>query len=187
MMTDSVTYQTFWTVFMQDGPSLWSTFRTFRDFVWRRGLRSKPTMVFMILTMIFVLAFPTLASAMTGYSANNQAVVKTDEVKQVLFSQFKSAWYVIHDGNRVNLSDNYAIGSYYDELMVCYFSDCIKSCKHLTSSDQATFLTSLSAIRYFILWGIQASKVLVAWSGFGTPYTQYNVLLGRTKQKTLCI
>lgn len=149
MMTDPVTYQTFWTVFMQDGPSLTSVLRTFRDFTWRRGLRSKPTMVFIILTMIFVLAFPTLASAMTGYSANNQAVVKTDSVNQVLFSQFESARYVIHDGNRVNLSVNHAIGTDYDAIMACGFSDCIKDCKHLVYSDKATFLTSL-LIRYLL-------------------------------------
>lgn len=140
MMTDPVTYQTFWTVFMQDGPSLWSTLHTFRDFAWRRGLRSKPTMVFMILTMIFVLAFPTLASAMTGYSANNEAVVKTDDVKQVLFSEFKDLQYVIHDGDRVNLSINYPIGSDKDDSVWC-----ILNCKHLASLDHAAFLTSLSA------------------------------------------
>lgn len=145
MMTDPVTYQTFWTVFMQDGPSLWSILRTFRDFTWRRGLRSKPTMFFMILTMIFILAFPTLASAMTGYSANNQAVVKMDDASQVLFSQFESAKYMIHDGNRVNLSMDYAISSVDEINMLCGSPGCVNECKHLVYPDQVAFLTSLSA------------------------------------------
>lgn len=102
-------------------------------------------MFFMILTMIFVLAFPTLASAMTGYSTNNQAMVKTDEVKQVLFSKFESARYVIHDGNRVNLSINYATSSDDDKYMDRTHGDYIHYCKHLASPDQAAFLTSLSA------------------------------------------
>lgn len=140
MMTEPITYETFWTVFMQDGPSLWSIFHMFRDFTRRRGLRSKPITVFMILTMIFVLAFPTIASAMTGYSANNQAVVKTDDTKQVLFSQFVGVEYVIHDGNRVNLSINYPISSDDGD----YSS--IMQCKHLASLDQVVFLTSLSAL-----------------------------------------
>lgn len=144
MATDPVTYQTFWTIFMQDGPSLRSIFRTFRDFIWLRGLRSKSAMFFMILTMTFVLAFPTLASAMTGYSANNQAVVKTDNVNQALFSQFRLVWYVIHDGNRVNKSVQYTIGSY-DDTMACGFSSCVDDCKYLASSHRAAYLTSLSA------------------------------------------
>lgn len=145
MMTDPVTYQTFWTVFMQDGPSLWSIILIFRDFTWLRGLRSKPIMFFMIITMIFVLAFPTLVSAMTGYSANNQAVVKMDDAKQVLFSEFEKARYVIHDGNRVNLRINYAISLYDNQAMACGSLDCITKCEHLASSDQVAFLTFLSA------------------------------------------
>lgn len=141
MATDPITYQTFWTIFMQDGPSLRSVVRTLRDFTWFRGLRSKPIMSFMILTMMFVLAFPTLASAMTGYSANNQAWVKTDDVRQVLFSQFKRARYVINDGNRVGLSAKYAIVSNDDEDRICGFIGCIDACKYLAFSDRTAFLT----------------------------------------------
>lgn len=144
MMTDPVTYQTFWAVFMQDGPSLRSIILTIRDFAWIRGLRSKATMVFMILSMTFVLAFPTLASAMTGYSANTEAVVRTNGVNQVPFSQFKRARYVIHDGNRVNLSTQYPIVSDAAEKNACGDVGCIDDCKRLTSPNQGTFLTSLS-------------------------------------------
>lgn len=145
MMTDPITYQTFWTVFMEDGPSLWSILHTFRDFTRLRSLRSKPIMFFMILTMTFVLAFPTLASAMTGYSANNQAVVKTTDVAQVLFSQFQRARYVIHDGDRVGLTNQISIGSDDDEMRVCGWAGCINDCKHLAFSGRAAFLTSLSS------------------------------------------
>lgn len=141
LATDPITYQTFWTIFMQDGPSLRSVFRTVRDFIWLRGLRSKSIMFFMIFTMMFVLAFPTLASAMTGYSANNQAWVKTDDVKQVLFSHFERARYVINDGNRVGLSAKFAIVSKDDEKMVCGNFRCITNCKYLAFSDQTAFLT----------------------------------------------
>lgn len=143
MVTDPITYQTFWTVFMEDGPSVWSILRTSRDFTRLRGLRSKPIMFFMILTMAFVLAFPTLASAMTGYSANNQAVVKTDDIKQVLFSQFNRVRYVINDGHRVSVG--YPIASDRDESRACGFVGCIEDCKRLASSGPPASLTSLSA------------------------------------------
>lgn len=98
-------------------------------------------MFFMILTMTFVLAFPTLASAMTGYSANNQAWVKTDDVRQVPFSQFERAQYVINDGNRVSLSAKYAIVSEDDERMACGSFGCVAACKYLDFSDQPALLT----------------------------------------------
>lgn len=139
MMTDPITYQTFWTVFMQEGPSIRSIFLTIKDFIWFRGLRSKPTMIFMILTMTFVLAFPTLASAMTGYSANNVAVVKTDDVNQVLFSEFKRVEYVIQDGDRINKSSPFVFVSGDSEPEACGSSYCIATCKHLPSLIKTNF------------------------------------------------
>ncbi|KAL1871877.1 hypothetical protein Daus18300_004510, partial [Diaporthe australafricana] len=142
MMTDPVTYQTFWAVFMEDGPSLRSILRTFRDFVWRRGLRSKLTMLLMIFTMSFVLAFPTLASAMTGYSANNEAVVKTDDVNQVPFSQFQEVRFIIHDFNRVSQSmEPMVISSRNQDYLVCGGSSCIK--RYISKYGIAKNITSI--------------------------------------------
>lgn len=93
MTTDPVTYRTFWTVFIQDGPTLRSTFRTFSDLARVRGLRSRIATLFIIFTMVFILAFPTLASSMTGYSASNQPWVKTDDINQVPFSEFRKVSY----------------------------------------------------------------------------------------------
>lgn len=174
MATDPITYQIFWTVFMQDGPSLRSIFRTSRDFTWFKGLRSKPVMFFMILTMAFVLAFPTLASAMTGYSANNQAWVKTDDVSQVLFSQFERAQYVINDGNRVGLSAHYAIASGDDEKMACGSVGCVDSCKCLAQQDQIAILTPSASLDIYD-YGVskpQGSK----WNGKSLDSPTLNIL-----------
>jgi hypothetical protein len=61
---------------MQSEASFRATVRMIRDFTSRRGLKSKIAMVFMIATMIFVMAFPTLASAMTGYTGKTEPVIK---------------------------------------------------------------------------------------------------------------
>lgn len=71
-----ITYRTYWVTYLQSEASCRSIFRLIRDFTLKRQLQSKTAMVFMIATMIFVMAFPTLASAMTGYTANNVAVIK---------------------------------------------------------------------------------------------------------------
>ena len=148
MTTDPVTYQTFWTVFIQDGPTLWSTFCTFRDFAGVRGLRSRMAMLFIVLTMAFVLAFPTLASSMTGYSASSQPWVKTDDINQVPFSGFGKArdLYVLHDIYRVTAGNQDAIVIAHDQYRACGSDYCINNCKHLAPVDQAALLTTLFAL-----------------------------------------
>lgn len=123
--TDPMTYQTFWTIFIQDGPSLLSILYTLRDFTRLRGLRSKVAMFFIILAMMFVLIFPTLVSSMTGYSTSNQAMVKVGLVNQVPFSKFKRALYLVHDGNRLNESREYVIVNQYS---ACGTASCVSDC-----------------------------------------------------------
>ncbi|KAI1843401.1 hypothetical protein JX266_010398 [Neoarthrinium moseri] len=105
----SVTYNTFWTIFMRDDASLQATVRMIRDFTSRRGLQSKIAMLFIILTMVLVLAFPTLASAMTGYTLKFAAFVKDTDGNFVQFSQFGLLAYIIHDDWRIGLDGDYPV------------------------------------------------------------------------------
>jgi hypothetical protein len=59
-------------------------------------------MVFIIATMAFVLCFPTLGSAMTGYSSNVRSYVPDNTGNFVPFSRFGLAAYVVEDGERIN-------------------------------------------------------------------------------------
>ncbi|KAK2060620.1 hypothetical protein LY76DRAFT_568660 [Colletotrichum caudatum] len=104
MQARPVTYQTFQTIFLQDQPGVYSTFYLARDFVRSRGLQSRAMMVIMVFVAVFVLLFPTLGSAMTGYSANNDAYIKGYDDTLIPFSDFKVAGYVIHDGQRINMT-----------------------------------------------------------------------------------
>lgn len=63
MESQPITYQTFWTTFMQHEASLTSILGLIKDFVTKKGLKSKLVMAFMVVTMIFVLAFPTLGKS----------------------------------------------------------------------------------------------------------------------------
>ncbi|KAK2025729.1 hypothetical protein LX32DRAFT_675167 [Colletotrichum zoysiae] len=104
MQARPVTYQTFQTIFLQDQPGVYSTFYLARDFVRSRGLQSRAMMVIMVFVAVFVLLFPTLGSAMTGYSANNDAYIKGYDGTLIPFSDFKVAGYVIHDAQRINMT-----------------------------------------------------------------------------------
>lgn len=110
--TGPVTYSTFRAIFIQDGPSVESVGQLMRDFTLRQRIRSTIAMGFMILSMIFVLAFPTLASAMTGYANRVQAYVPDLDRNFIRFNQFQLISHVIHDGARINLTDDFYVLDY---------------------------------------------------------------------------
>ncbi|KAI1137828.1 hypothetical protein F5Y05DRAFT_63377 [Hypoxylon sp. FL0543] len=101
-----VTYVTFFTVFLENEPSFLSTLRVTRAFISDRGIKSKISMGFMILSMLFLIGWPTMASAMTGYTTLNKAFVPDTNVNYIPFSDFQPIAYIVHDGWRVNLTGN---------------------------------------------------------------------------------
>jgi hypothetical protein len=101
MEVTPITFGTYRTIFLPSGGLFLTILRTIRDFVTRRGLQSKIAMVFMMYTMIFTFIYPTLASAMTGYSANVDAFINTTEGEYVPLDSFSLAYFVIHDGWRI--------------------------------------------------------------------------------------
>ncbi|KZM27916.1 uncharacterized protein EKO05_0010306 [Ascochyta rabiei] len=109
MEIQPVTFNTYRTIFLQNESLILAIPRIIRDFSRRRGLHSRSAMVFIVLTMMFVLIFPTLGSAMTGYSGNVEAYVPDSAGNNILFSSFRPLYYVIHDGSRVNLTDDYEV------------------------------------------------------------------------------
>ncbi|KAJ4985482.1 hypothetical protein SVAN01_09047 [Stagonosporopsis vannaccii] len=109
METEPVTYRVFRTIFIESDVSILSTCRTIKSFVRQRGLRSKVAMVFMAATMVFVLAFPTLMSAMSGYDANVGSRILDLEDNLIPFSNYSRAAYMIHDASRINKTNDYWI------------------------------------------------------------------------------
>lgn len=109
MAASPVTYATFFTIYIQRDPSISSIIRLVRDFTSQRGLVSRSAMVFMVLTMLFALALPTLVSAMTSYNAVTQAMVlKVDGTYEPLL-QFQPLAYMVHDGWRIDLTGDYPV------------------------------------------------------------------------------
>lgn len=108
--TTHVSYHTYWTIFMQDSISMTGVLGVIRDFISRRRLKSIMAMIFMVATMLFVLVWPTIASAMTGYDSNNVAFVKIRDGSLIRFNAFQPLLYTIHDGSRLDgLTDEYLV------------------------------------------------------------------------------
>ncbi|KAI1209380.1 uncharacterized protein F4807DRAFT_91772 [Annulohypoxylon truncatum] len=104
-----VTYTVFFTIFLQVEPTFYSTVNIARAFISHRGLRSKIAMGFMVWSMIFLMAWPTVASAMTGYTSVREALVLDYNGHYIPFREFQPIAYIIHDGWRVNLTGDYIV------------------------------------------------------------------------------
>jgi hypothetical protein len=110
MESAPITYSSFRGIFLDAGPSLLSTCRLFRDFAFRKGFYSRIATIFMLATMTFTLAFPTLASAMTGYNGRLKAYVPDHvDANYIRFDKFESVLYVIRDGDRVGLPQDFLV------------------------------------------------------------------------------
>ncbi|KPM44322.1 hypothetical protein AK830_g2296 [Neonectria ditissima] len=108
--TKPATYTTFFIVFLQRENSLNSIYLICRDFIFvRGGLSSKVATYFMVATMAFVLASPTFASSMTGYTTADRAYVTLNDDNMFSFSEAKPIAYMIHDGSRIGLENDYAV------------------------------------------------------------------------------
>jgi hypothetical protein len=102
-----VTYDTFWAVFLHQEASLVGTWRLMADSSFYRALRYKTVAVFAVLSLLLTVAFPTLASAMTGYVIRTNAYVKDaphEDGNFVRFTEFEAVAYVVHDAWRVNMT-----------------------------------------------------------------------------------
>jgi len=96
-------------MFLSNGSLLADIPRLISDFRFRHALHSKLAMSFVVFTMAFTLIFPTFASALAGYSANVDVFVITTEGNYVPFSSFEFAQFIISDGRRIGLGDDYVV------------------------------------------------------------------------------
>ena len=63
----------------------------------------------MVATMLLILAFPTLMSAMSGYDSNVVSRIQDGDNNLVPFDKYAQVLYVIHDGWRIGQGGNYWI------------------------------------------------------------------------------
>lgn len=138
MERSPVSLETFESVTLQNSSGR-ALVNLIRDYSTNGGARAKLSVSWMILSLSYVLGFPTLMSAMTGYSgtpwhsqgpdgkatncgsvlATSQPYIQTPDGSQVQWSSFRLANYIIHDGWRVGLTGDYIVkGVSRDELCI---------------------------------------------------------------------
>lgn len=109
MQTSPITYQGFQIIFLQDNATIFSTAYMIQNF-FRRRIRYITAMVFIVWTMIFIVMWPTLASAMSGYDGILNARIETNGIL-VPYSDYKQAdcFELVNDGFRLGLASNYTL------------------------------------------------------------------------------
>jgi hypothetical protein len=104
-----VTFDTYRVIFLQNEPLLVAIPLIIRDFTRRLRLHSYCAMVFIIATMVFILAFPTLGSAMTGYNANVEPYVPDRNGNYIRIDGWRQVRIIVHDGWRINQTANFPV------------------------------------------------------------------------------
>ena len=84
-----------------------STYRLAREFCLHTGTGSSIANTFILLTIVFALAFPTFVSSIAGYVTDTGPYIQVLDGNMVLFKQFENVGYILHDGHRVNLTEEY--------------------------------------------------------------------------------
>jgi hypothetical protein len=107
MEVQPITFHTYRTIFLQNESLVLGIPRIIRDFCRRRNLHSRFAMVFIVMTMLFILIFPTLGGSMTGYSGNVNAYVLDADENFIPFKDFEIVVYTVHDGSRINQTDDF--------------------------------------------------------------------------------
>ncbi|KAK2760948.1 hypothetical protein FQN54_002190 [Arachnomyces sp. PD_36] len=71
---------------------------------WKRFFRWL-TMLCMLLSTLYVLGFPTLVSAMTGYTTTYGAYIEDNDGNLVEYGKFDAIDYIVHDSSRIGAYD----------------------------------------------------------------------------------
>ena len=85
-----------------------SSFLSIRN--WRHQLR----ILWIILSTLFIVAFPTLVGAMTGYAPVTDPFLKGQDGQLIPFTSYRQVRYIVWDADRVGLPSPLVLGNIID-------------------------------------------------------------------------
>ena len=98
----SVPIGTFEAITLQDS-TFTAIYKQLRDILSIRSWRNQLRILWVILSTLFIVAFPSLASAMTGYAPVTSAFVQAPDGQLVPFTSCLPIRYIVHDADRLGL------------------------------------------------------------------------------------
>lgn len=100
-------------------------FLSFGKGTWRRFFRWL-AMFCMLISTLYVLAFPTLMAAMTGYISTYRAYVEDNENNLIDYNKIREVRYLIHDGSRIHADFNKTLViTDHDKDLISAVQDCM--------------------------------------------------------------
>ena len=103
MEKSSVAYGTYEAITLQPS-SVWALWIMFRDFWENEGKRGRWTLLSVMTSTLYVLMFPTLTSAMTGYISTSMPLITLSDGSQRPWRDFSVLSMEIVDGQRLSKS-----------------------------------------------------------------------------------
>ena len=119
----AVSYPTFAVLSLRD-PSLETMLVMAKEWSFYKGLRGKLSVLWIIFASAYVVAFPTLLSAATGYSTRYQPYVSESGglVPLQNFTQTHNTTFIVEDWRRIGFNSN-IVGGIVDENSYLYLPD----------------------------------------------------------------
>jgi len=101
-MEDSqVSYHTFAALAFEPG-TIAGVFMLAKDFASNRCFRSKMVVSWVLMATLHIIAFPTLSSAMTGYTSVMGVYMEDHNQNLVPWKLYRSIWCIIEDADRID-------------------------------------------------------------------------------------
>lgn len=98
-------------------------FLAFGKGTWKRFFRWL-AMLSMFISTLYVLSFPTLLAALTGYITTNEPYVENYEKNLIEWNQIDRVKYIINDADRIN-NNGPLIATTRDEALTQYINECM--------------------------------------------------------------
>lgn len=98
----SVPVRTFEAIALQDS-TFTAFFKQVGNFLSIKGWGHKIRILWIIISTLFIVAFPSLASAMTGYAPLTKPFVQGKDGLQFPLTSYRQVIYVVHDADRLGL------------------------------------------------------------------------------------
>jgi hypothetical protein len=112
MEVSPISYDTYKTFFLRGSISFTGLIDLIREFSCYRPLASPLAMTWMILSATFIILFPTLISAMSGYSSNGHAFILDASGNYMDYQKLFQVDYIIHNTSRLNFTSLYPNGNF---------------------------------------------------------------------------
>ena len=124
-------------------------FLSFGKGTWKRFFRWL-AMLCMLISTLYVLAFPTLMAAMTGYITTYEAYIEDNEHNLIEMRKIAGVRYIIHDSARIGNYSNPLVVTVNDKSLLEAVKNCMYKMPHDSKPESKTKVL-LKKIRYIDL------------------------------------